>query len=454
MMFLLLLLLLCLQFVSGYSVVKLFRLDLSGSQKLSLSFLIGLALCSFSVFILELSFIPINLISILLIFILISIALFKLSGAKLIDLKIEFKFSMPSLALYEYLFLAVLAILYLISFWRCFYLPPFARDVLVGAELLAEYAVKEGTLVSSVFTDGIRISTNNLFKPPFILNLQIVYKAIGFSFGKVWMIQIVLCFIVYLYSVLRDKQHPIVTGLLLILFTAIPDLYAYSFILLYDYSNAVYFTLAIYFLHSYKNSRQANYLYISSLLFAIATHIRSETLFFAAIAGVFLFVVNWSSIKDAVKSCAIMILPSLGLYVLWHLIFVKIYLPVDYVVSEQLNSGLLDLSALLNIFNEINSELVFGHSAHQHFAYFIEIFLVFVLVDLVFFRKNFSVFYLLWVCVLYFGFVLLVHMFPLIEIENTVKRGFFKIFGICILYLSSSPVLQTLSRKIHKWEDR
>jgi hypothetical protein len=63
-------------------------------------------------------------------------------------------------------------------------LPPTPRDLTSGAEAIAEFAVREGRMINSVFSVDVG---NNAVKPPFITSLQIIYKLAGFPFGKVWL---------------------------------------------------------------------------------------------------------------------------------------------------------------------------------------------------------------------------------------------------------------------------
>jgi len=446
-------LILLLQFFSGWAIINLFKLEAHSSIKLSLSFLMGIFVCSVVPFILALFFIPINLASVYVLFLLICVLLNIGGKAYLSELKVCLKIERNDLRSYEYIFILVIFLLVFISVWRCFYLPPTPRDVLVGAELLAKYTVEEGTMVSSVFTDNIRFSTNNPFKPPYVLNLQIVYKLLGFEFGKLWLSQSVIFFIVFLYSILRQRLHPLIVGILMILFLAIPDMYAYSFIILYDYSNAIFFTIAVYYLYKYFETRELNVFLFSTLAFGVATFIRSETLFFLFFGSLVVIMLEYRyGIVNALVKAGSLLGISFLFYSIWHLLFVKFYLPVSYEISSQLNPDLFNVNNIISIFHDINSNLIIGDSAHTHYGYFIEIFLVVTFVSFVIYRNTKAWLYLVWILILYFGFVLMVHFLPLVEIENTVKRGFFKMFPIMLISFSYNKLLINLSHRINRFE--
>ena len=111
------------------------------------------------------------------------------------------------------------------SVWHCYYYPPQARDVLSGPEALAEYAVREGTLNNSVFTVNLEESVPNLLKPPFVTGLQIVYKLLVYNFGQVWLSMIAISFLIWVYTLLREKLHAVPAGLVMLFFITIPEIF-------------------------------------------------------------------------------------------------------------------------------------------------------------------------------------------------------------------------------------
>lgn len=178
---------------------------------------------------------------------------------------------------YEVPFLAVITFLVGLSVWRCFYYPPYARDMLSGPELLAEYAVREKTMISSVFTVDLQ-SSNNYFKSPYITGLQIIYKLLVTPFGQMWLSVLSISFVVWLYTLMKERMHALVAAFLVMFFVCIPEVYAYSYVILYDYSNMVFFFCGFYFLARYLNDNRMNDFVLSAVLFGLATYIRTETL--------------------------------------------------------------------------------------------------------------------------------------------------------------------------------
>jgi hypothetical protein len=351
----------------------------------------------------------------------------------------------------------VISFIVFISAWRCYYFPPTPRDLTSGPEVIAEYTVKEKNMINSVFTVNLE-TTNNQFKPPFITSLQIIYKYAGFPFGQIWLSAVFISFLIFLYHALLLRIHSLVAGLLIIFFVAIPEMYAYSFMVLFDYSNAVFFFLSIYFLFDYLKTREKNKIVLAGILMAIATYIRSETLIFA---GLVMFFLLWDGMKKKIRlpnlfmSCALFLLPSGLLYLLSIKIYIDFYLPAFYNIESQLNPHLFDFNLLFKRFKDMNSKLLFSHYGIQLYAYFIFIFLLIFILDKIWSRSNKqSKNWLYALLLVYFGYPLIGHLLPLLDIDNSTKRGLFKIFPFMLLYMASSSVLIKLSNRIKKWEGK
>jgi len=252
MPFLAFFLLLCCHLLAGYGVLQLFRLRLKTAYTITLSLLLGVALASFLPFLLQLFYIPITGLTVF-----GSLALTTL----LLNIPTAIRTRKEGLATvlrglrpgplrvrpYEIPYWMVIGFLIFVSVWRCYYFPVTSRDALSGPEAIAEFAVREHTLINSFFNIDLW-STNNQFKSPFLIALQVIYKMAGFPFGQVWLSIVFICLTVFLYHALTEKLHPVLAATLLLLFTMAPEPYAYTFMILYDYSNMVYFFLGLYFL--------------------------------------------------------------------------------------------------------------------------------------------------------------------------------------------------------------
>ena len=436
-----------LELLMGWGLLSLFRVDLKPIQSICMSVILGIFMLSVIPFVLAMLSLPMTLPSLYVLCGVVVILLWIRDKMRLSKFFNEFKKIKLTLRIYELPFLIFFLIVAFISIWRCFYLPPTARDLIVGAELISELAVREGSLYSSLFVDEIRISSNNIFKPGFLVGLQIAYKLIGFEFGKLWLSKLFICFSVLLYSFLCKNVHSIVAACLMMFFIMIPDMFAYTFIVLYDYSTAIYFTLGVYFFYQFRSHKNPGYLGLSSLLLGAACFVRSDTLFFIVIAAVITLIIDKFRDHTFNRAPAILLIWPVVFFVFW-LLFVEFYFPESYNTVDQLGNELLSFSRLTAVFSEINSELMFGTSSIRYFAWFHYLFYIVFIIELIVFRRKAVSHLVIWIFTIYLGYVLLAHLLPLVVIDQTVKRGLFKMFPLMLLYMSGTSLMSFLSDRI------
>ncbi|WP_207512995.1 hypothetical protein [Longitalea luteola] len=446
------------QFIAGFGLLNLFKIELKPGLFISLAILLGVAVFSIMPFVLQLAFIPLTsanvFISIIAATALLNIR-FKSGLARFKELWSGLRFRIK---IYEIPFVVMIIFIVFVSAWRCFYFPPTPRDLTSGPEVIAEYAIREKTMINSVFTVNLE-TTNNQFKPPFITCLQIIYKYAGFEFGQIWLSTIVACFLIFLYHALTLTIHRIFAGLLVLFFMAIPEMFAYTFMVLFDYSNAVFFFLSVWFLYVFFQNQQRNYLSFAGLLMAIATYIRSETLILAFLMVPAIVWYHWKNKTGIVKglmSSAFFGVPSVLAYIISVSVYINRYLPVKYNIEGQVNKNLGDLSPFFDRFSEINSKLIFSDTAVGYYGYFFYLFIGLLVLELVIKRKLNTTTrnWLYAVLVIYIGFPLLGYLLPLLDLDNSTKRGLFKIFPLMLLYMAHNSLLVSWSQRIAKWETK
>lgn len=458
MLLLSLLFLLATQYIAGNGLLHLFKIKLSMVKQIALSFICGVLLFSVVPFIVSLMKIPITFgsITIGLMAVVVLMNLGRLRDPKSLHPK-NMGLRFPSVKLYDIPFMIVLLVCFIASGWRSFYLPSNARDMLSGPEVLAEYAVKEKTILNSVFTVNLE-STNNHLKPPYILDLQIIYKLYGFHFGGVWVGVISICFMLFLYQLLREKIHPVIAGTLMLFFVAAPEVYAYSYMMLFDYSNMVLFFLGIYFLYSYFKSGDRKEFYFSALLFGFATFIRLETLILIAMfLPIFWFYAfkNKLGAKHTVLQSIAMVGIAAVFYFSWINVFLPYYMPGQFNLDDQRNHNLANLDPLFTRFSEMNTKLLNGPWELALWGYIVKLFLVLTIGELVVIRKlsRESVNWLYAAAVVYFGLPLLGYLLPLMDLMNTTKRALFKLMPVIVMVMANNGLLQRLSRAMLNWEN-
>lgn len=453
---LMIILLTLMQFIMGFGLLSKFRIQLKPGMHLSLAVLMGVAIFSVIPFLLQLFFVPLTGLNVFLSLAITCLLLNVNQRKRLRQLKEIFRESRFSLKIYEVPLLLVICCIVLISVWRCFYLPPTSRDLTSGAEVIAEYAVREKTMVNSVFLLHLE-TLNNHFKSPYIISLQVIYKYAGFPFGQIWLSNVFVCFIIFLYHALSLTLHRLLAGLLLVCFLAIPEMYAYTFMVLYDYSNAVFFFMAAFFLIKFFRTNDKHHVVFAGLLMAVATYTRSETL---VLAGLLSLSIVWHYIRTRgrwhkmIVAGAWFLLPSMLAYLVMVTIYINNYLPVQYDVGGLVNANMLNLAPLVNRFIDINTTFLFSLEGTRFFGYFFFIFLLVLAADL-FYKKGLDPVGRRWIypiLVIYFGLALLGFLLPLLDLDNSTKRGLFKIFPLMLLYLGNSSTLKHLSAKIKSWE--
>jgi hypothetical protein len=468
------LLLLLYYLIAGYGVLTLFRLRLKTAYMITLSVLLGVAVASMVPFLMQLLFIPLTPATVFGLLILTALAL---NIPSLLRIRREgftaFRQSLkpPPFRIlpYEIPFVAIFAFFAIVSIWRCYYLPPISRDALSGPEAIAEFAVREHSMINSFFDIDLS-TTNNQFKSPYLISLQVICKMAGFPFGQIWLSAVFVSFTVFLYHALKEKLHPILAGLLLLLFVMTPEMYAYTFMILYDYSNMVFFFLSLWFLFGYFRNKIATWFYFSGLLMGIATYIRSETL---VLALLFLPPILLALYRDHKRrpegatsggqsltigkmglACLFFLLPSLLGYYLPGPLYIGHYLPVHYDIGGLVNTNLSDWSPLFQRYSDMVTRLIVSTFGVHLWGYIFFVAAILLIVE--FFvpgRYNRDARNWLYaILVLYLGLGALGFVLPLFDLNDTTKRAMFKILPLLVLYLANNAALIRLSQWISGWE--
>jgi hypothetical protein len=452
-------LLICCHFFSGYGLLDLFNIRQKPLVMLPLALLSGIAVASCVPFLLQLAYCP-----------LYPATVFGALGLSCLLLNMRglargygkwpriSRSMVPRLRirLYELPFILILSFLIFVSVWRCYYQPPVSRDALSGPEAIAEYAVREHTLINSFFTVELS-TTNNQFKSPFLISLQVIYKMAGYPFGQIWLSIVFISYTLLFYQVLKTTLHPILAGSLLLLMTATPEIYAYTFMILYDYSNMVFLFLSLYFLiDSFENKRRS-YFYFAALLMGIATYIRSETLVLAVLFTPMLWLRQRrerQSPAAMVWTTGVFILPALLSYYLSITLYINHYLPVHYDISALVNPHPFNLRPLFKLYGDIFKELMISEFGVQLWGYIMFVWAGIFLAELVILRRftRTARNWLYAIGVVFAGLGLLGFLLPMFNLFETTKRGLFKIVPLMVMYMANSQLLIRLSARISQWE--
>jgi hypothetical protein len=442
--------------LAGRGLLAMFGIKERLITTFALSMITGVVIDALIPVLLEMCRIPITATSVGLALTLTAAALFvpharKLDYSRLRNTRIQ----MPRL--YELIFIVVFVALMVPTVWRCFYYPPNARDVISGPEPIADHTIKEHTMLNSAFTVDLS-TTNNHLKPPFVSGLQIIYKLFVTPFGQLWISVIALCFLAWLYVLMRERLHPILAGLLMLLFITMPDPYAYTYIILFDYSNMVLFFAGMYYLCKHIETRDNKLFLFATVLFALATSIRAETLILLVMIAplpFYHFVKRKAGLKQTVWYMGLFMFIPFVLYYLWMGLFMKYYMPVPYSVGQDVNLSPERMPFFFERFWYMNKNLLYSKLGLDLFGYMYYVFPIVLLADALFIRRfNTEARVMLFgILILYIGIPILGTILPLFDLNNTTKRSLYKMLPLMMLYMANSGVLRKLSAVISKFED-
>jgi hypothetical protein len=445
------LLVLLIQLLIGTGIVRTLRYAAGPLEKSALGMLVGMPVSTLGIIVLDCLGIRLTLGSMLSVLTLVmlgtNIDALRCPRVSLAGIKPRH----PSLRLYDAPFLLVLLLLVAISVERGWHLPVTLRDMIVGPDLVAKYAVEQGTLVSSVFTD-VQLRghlSNQPFYAPFTMLMQVIFRLTGHPFGQIWSSVMFLAFLAFLYGRLRDELHPVLAGCLTVVAAATPELFAESFMVTVDFANAIFLGLAVVLLGEAVRTGNVRTLVLSALFMGFACWSRTETILFVPVAaGVAVAYSRRCGRARVLRDALICAGVPIAFFAIWHVGYFYFRLPLGPDSSIRLaipTIGLLS-KLIVSIGRLLGYPGIYG--------YLLYIFSVVAAVNVLALRDRWGAPVLLWVPVLLLGFVAIVILFPAAAVETTVKRGLLKLTPIMALYLGETLFLQRASRKLYEWECR
>lgn len=455
---------LLLHLLTGLGIVAQFEGVRKRAETIGLSLLLGMGAHTLLIFFMELLHIRFTASSVLTMMLAASLltnANYKASLAlfqRLLNNKWDFK-------LYDIPFVLLGAYFVYVSSWRAFYVAVTPYDAMVGMDMVAKYAAAEGHILSSAFTHPNLQGhvQNQMYYAPFTTFLQLMYRLAGHTVGQTWLGVVFGAFSLWFYGKLRDIAHPILAGFALLLLTLVPEMYGYTFMFLTDYSSAVFFTVGVVYFGAYFNEGNTlSTLILSALGFGLSLWSRSDGAIFIFLGAILLFASQYRSVevKQNVLRTAIWAAIPLLFFVLWNVIFFQLAprAPVNQISEHAGNIG-----ELLGKFSDIVKTLIIGESqqisatesmnySRVLYGYSFPIFFLFLIANTALFRNKKGWEALAWMLVLFVGFGLIAHLFVAATVENTIKRGFFKMFPLIYLFICSSALGQWLSEKMKALE--
>ncbi|GAB3957498.1 hypothetical protein GCM10028805_50310 [Spirosoma harenae] len=450
------------QFLIGFGITTRFRAMTNGFSLLGVAMLAGLGISSVLPFLLQFTGIQIATVPVFIglgVLAVLSVTLLRGQRAYLRNL---FTWNQLAVRIYELPFLGFWAYLLFISAWKCAWFPNLPFDTIVGPDLIATFAVKEHTLVSSVFTShlpSVSLFSNQPFYAPLTAMQQIIYllaaNGIGaFAFGKIWLTILVITFGLFFYGELRDRIHPLLAGILITTLACSPELFAYTFLVQTDWANAAFFATGVMLLQRYFDVPRRSTFLAALLFFVFACWTRTETILFVSTGSLLLFSKSLrTSPGKAILRALTLVSACLLPFILWNYIFLRGYVtlpPNAHLGTFQTISG--------NYFTELfavyqaMTDSVLLHETYWNYA--VVVFLALTILNLIIFRDRYGLSILIWIVATYLFFGFLILHIEGANIPYTFRRGFFKILFLMYFYLGSTSLFKRLSNWLYRWESQ
>lgn len=174
------------------------------------------------------------------------------------------------------------------------------------------------------------------------------------------------------------------------------------------------------------------YTQLGALMMAAACWSRTETIVLVAPVAAVIVIRLYPEFKWAAFQWALGYLGFCVVFtLLWNVVFFKFYFPVVPEVKDQINwAGSYSWQKSSEVLSKMNS-FVFSTT---YWGYFIYIFLVLFLVNLLVSRRLHALWPLAWIVIFYLCFFIMLHHFTLMNVEYTFRRAIMKlILMLCLM---------------------
>jgi len=337
--------------------------------------------------------------------------------------------------------------------WAAWYWPVTPFDAMAGIDLVARQVMAEGTIVNRVYTDPSLhgFLSNQPFYAPFAMLMQVIYRALGFGYGQVWLGVSAVMFSWFMWSSLRQVIHPFIAGILWLLLILTPELLGYTYLLQTDYINAVFLATAVILLYFTVEREGFDARGASILMLSAACWSRTETI---ALVGLGLLATLPLLLKkwDATKAWTFSILALVGgliTFGLWNGLYLQVMLPARPEAVTELAG--LDPARFGSVVSDTFSNVILDKGLWA--ASFL-VFILALLSNLAFKRTAAPYLILFWIVAVFIGLEIVGTVFTAAVVEQTLRRGIFKIIPLMFMYVAASPAMAIVDRKLTEWEGK
>lgn len=311
--------------LTGYVFLQSFASSLNIYIKVGLSFIIGIGMQTFLMFIFSLIGFPFSGLSALV----ASIVL--VAGSAVWGMKKNKNFYKPQIAPSDKIqftfawFLLSGLIIYLLYaiVSKALYWPIAEYDSMTGYDLMGKMIAKEGTFKPSIFSYPYQRSYDvaRFIYPPLVASGFGYFYAFGADNAKIYIVCLFLGFVISFYGLLRNSLNDTFTLFFTLLAMITPEMFSHVSLGLTNLPNAIYTSLSFIAIFYYFQSRDNSYFIISLVLMALSMWSRSDSIVFVAGYGL-LFLIDFFKSKQWLKP-GIYLFVCFSVFMIWTL-FVKI----------------------------------------------------------------------------------------------------------------------------------
>jgi len=442
---------LSLEFIAGYAALGALRVSMPRTATIPLALLAGFFLHTVSFFVCALCNVPLTLTTLML-----SAAVTAAAPHvwwKNVQENYKRLVQTPrwTLSMYDVVVLGVVGYIAFIATWASWYWPVTPFDAMAGIDLVAKQTVEEGTIVNRVFTDPSLAGqlSNQPFYAPFAMLMQVMYRLLGFEYGQVWVSIVAFGFATFVWSTLRQHVHAFIANILFVLYLLTPEMLGYSYLLQTDFLNAAFVVTAGILVWQGAEKKQPSLLWASTLFLAGACWSRSESILLVAIAvaASLPFIARAFTWRTTMIYAGVAGGVCLLVFMAWHVVFFNLYLPVHPYSGEQLIG--FDISRFFDVVTTTITKVVADTGLWAGtFLIFVTLFVV----NAVSTRKLQPIIPLIWIVCIMVGLWIVGTIFSAAIVEQTLRRGLFKVVPFLFIYMAGTELAQRASNRLTQWE--
>jgi len=443
----------------GFSIMNLISSDIRFAEKFGFSFLIGMGVITFLMFIFDIIGIKISLLSINLANVIIicvihfrKIGNFKEILSKLPSLPTKGNFikkfgnKIKTINLVYTLFLILILICLGGSVAKSLFWPSFAYDNITGYELLGKVIAAEGKINNSLFevdSKPIMGSSKRTVYPPLVAGSFAYAYLNDLKTSKLISSLFLIFFTIGFYSLIRRSNNRTNSIFFTFLTIICPEMFAFTSLSSTNIPFAIYTSLGMIYLFYWLAKGERKDLILSAVMIFLSSWTRSEGIVFAFTA---FLILTWQLIKRKnLKEFIIFNIFTFSSFIIWNL-----YVRMNFTVDQNVFFTHLfwDYDKIVKILAWINT-LVFNTGLYGITFYAI---LIFIVLDIKNIIKLDNSFKLLVILLVSFG----LYTFLFYQMDNSrqdplhkmmkssYRRGLFAFIPFIYFYLSNTKLLNSI----------